>query len=169
MVRNSTGADSKQDYPTPPAFIAAVEARFGPICFDLAASPHNAKAARFFTLAEDSLSQAWHAIPGVPRGGLLWLNPPFKQIAPWAKKCVEEAEAGACVAFLVPASVGAAWFADHVWHSASRHHRADIYFLSGRLSFDGKAPYPKDCLLALFSRMPAGVVEVWDWRRGKGA
>lgn len=143
---------SRQDYATPPEFIAAVERRFGPISFDLAAEAHNAKAPQYFCLRDNALVQPWH-----PIGGLLWLNPPFKDITPWAAKCREEAAQGARIAFLVPAAVGSNWFRDYV------HERARVYFLNGRISFDGKNGYPKDCLLALFSERPG--FEIWSWRK----
>ena len=37
---------SRQDYGTPPEFLAAVVARFGPLAFDLAASRDNAVVAK---------------------------------------------------------------------------------------------------------------------------
>lgn len=160
MARISTGADSKQDYRTPTEFMQAVERRFGPVKFDLAAHRGNAQAARWYGPggeAEDSLTQPWHKLDG-----LLWLNPPFSPaIAPWAEKAAMEAQCGARIAFLVPASVGAVWFREHVAPFA------DVQFLGQRLCFDGKAPYPKDCLLALFGDEPGACV--WNWHEGPRA
>jgi hypothetical protein len=61
--------------------------------------------------------------------------------------------------FLVPAGVGANWFARHV------DKKALVLFLNGRLSFDGIAPYPKDCILACYGLKPG--YEVWPWRDSK--
>lgn len=141
---------SKQDYATPPEFIAAVEAMFGPIAFDLAASADNTKAPRFYSEADDSFTKPWHLIEG-----LLWLNPPFGNIAPWAAKCHAEAELGARIAFLVPASVGSNWYRNSI------HKRHLVLFLNGRICFDGVNGFPKDCMLVMFG-MPAGF-EVWRW------
>ena len=58
--------------------------------------------------------------------------------------------------FLVPAAVGSNWFRGYV------HKKALVLFLNGRLSFDGKAPYPKDCLLAVYG-VKAGY-DVWKWK-----
>lgn len=143
---------SRQDYATPPDFMAAVTKRFGEIDVDLAASRENAKAFRFITEDMDSLQEPWHN-----HGGLLWLNPPFDDIAPWAAKCASEAELGARILFLTPASVGANWFAQHV------HGRAHVIALNGRMSFDGKAPYPKDCILSVFGFGVNGF-SVWRWK-----
>jgi hypothetical protein len=129
-------------------------------------------------VALDSLKQDWHKIlaPDIPVRPLLFLNPPFADIAPWAAKCAAEARLGAEILFLVPASVGSEWFAEHVWKHAC------VYLLRGRLCFDGKDPYPKDCLAAhyflhpprqrgrIFSGPPPahfeGLITVWDWRTG---
>jgi phage N-6-adenine-methyltransferase len=144
---------SKQDYATPPEFMAAVSQRFGPINFDLAASEHNAKHANYFSAQDDSLRQEWHKVSGV-----LWLNPPFDNIAPWAAKCKAESRGRrARILFLTPASIGANWFAEHV------HGHAQVLALNGRISFDGVAPYPKDCMLSCFGFGYTGF-DVWAWR-----
>ncbi len=147
---------SKQDYSTPPEFIAAVKSRLGISDFkwDLAASHLNSKAGAFnyYYEQEDSLIQNWGG--GLRGPWWCWLNPPFANIAPWAKKC---SESGIKIAFLVPAAVGSNWFRDYV------DGKALVLLLNGRLSFDGVGPYPKDCLLALYGAEPG--YEVWDWRK----
>lgn len=155
----STGASfargqSKQDYATPPDFMHAVIDRFGLLSFDLAASPHNTKNPNYFSIADDSLKQKWHEIRG-----LLWLNPPFDNIAPWAKKCREEMAMGAKILFLTPASVGSEWFHHHV------HRHALVLGLRGRIAFDPDNPkwgYPKDCILSCFGWTPD--FDTWRWR-----
>ncbi len=145
---------SRQDYATPADFLAAVVARFGPLYFDLAASDDNAKAKHYFTIRDNSLVQEWHKLPG-----LLWLNPPFDHIMPWACKCAEEAALGARILFLVPASVGSNWFNEFV------HRKALVLALNGRLCFDPAHPtwgYPKDCILAGYG---FGVgFDTWTWK-----
>jgi phage N-6-adenine-methyltransferase len=156
---------SKQDYATPWEFIDAVEKRFGRMTFDLAATGHNYRVRveylsfkHYFTPEIDSLAQDWKKLRGN-----LWLNPPYGHIDPWAKKCAETTPVttsicGRRIFFLVPASIGANWFADHVFQ------KARVIALQGRLSFDGVSPYPKDCMLAVFGEKPG--FEVWDWRQG---
>jgi phage N-6-adenine-methyltransferase len=153
---------SRQDYATPEAFILAVLKRFKIPRFDtdLAASNENAKADDYLSEDIDSLAQDWTNLAGVEH----WLNPPFGYIDPWAAKCAEYARSRAYpksrpgrLFFLTPASVGANWFAEHVWKKAL------VIALQGRLSFDGKAPYPKDCILSCYGMAPG--FEVWDWRR----
>lgn len=153
---------SRQDYGTPAAFIAAVQHRLGIDAFacDFAADVTNAKAARFFTLADDAL-QVPHWERYLEHGAWGWLNPPYTDIGGWATKCRETGAAGGSLAFLVPASVGANWFRDDV----DRHAR--VLFLNGRLAFIPDQPtwlYPKDCLLALYGPTVIPGAEVWTWR-----
>ena len=146
---------SKQDYSTPDDFMQAVRGRFGPIGFDLAAHAQNAKCMHYFTEEQNSLLQQWNTIR-CSFNGWLWLNPPFDNIEPWAKKCAEEMALGARILFLTPASIGSNWFARHV------NGKAVVLSLQGRMSFDGIAPYPKDCMLSVFAHGLHGF-NVWKW------
>lgn len=146
---------SKQDYETPPEFIAAVERRFGRLHVDLAARADNAKAAIFVPPERDSLSLNWAREFA---GRRCWLNPEFADIAPWAAKCAASASAGLHIVMLTPASIGANWFAEHV------HGKAIVLGLSPRITFVGAAdPYPKDCMLSVFGLGVAGF-DVWRWQ-----
>lgn len=143
---------SRQDYETPAEFIRAVEDRFGPLTVDLAATKQNAKAPEFLDEEANSLTVNWNKF-----NGLLWLNPPFNHIEIWAQKSRMHCELGARLLFLTPASVGSEWFQMHVLG------RAMVLALSPRLSFDGKAPYPKDCMLSVFWAGCSGF-DVWRWK-----
>jgi phage N-6-adenine-methyltransferase len=159
-LRPNTGAaykrgQSTQEYVTPDDFMAAVIKRFGQPDFDLAATAANSKAgAKYFGIEHDALDQSWVGV-----GQLLWLNPPFNLIAPWAEKCASESRAGAGkILFLTPASVGSNWYRDYV------HQRAHVIFLNGRITFDPNHPdwgYPKDTMLACYGFKPG--FEVWTW------
>jgi len=155
---------SKQDYATPRKFLDAVQRRFGTIVFDLAAHADNCVVPGYFGpggILQDALSPecVWQRCPS----GSLWLNPPFDTIAPWARKCAEVGgftqsrcrSVGQRILFLVPASVGSEWFAQYVDGEAL------VVFLRPRLSFDGKNPYPKDCMLCVFGAQPG--YECWRW------
>ena len=169
MVRLSTRTKeqaSQQEVETPADFIEAVVKRFAPIAFDLAASARNTQASRYYSVAEDSLEQNWcelshtlDASPGDPK--LLWLNPEFNHIEPWAAKCHQSGPLLApwtYIAFLTPASVGANWFSEHVWNQSA------VKFLNGRLHFVGHNwPFPKDCQLAIYGDVPA-FAEIWKWK-----
>jgi phage N-6-adenine-methyltransferase len=145
--------NSKQNYQTPKNFMAAVHQRYGHITWDLAADSENHQADRYYTIQDDSLKRPWHKLDG-----LLWLNPPFKNIGDWAEKCyLESLEDQVSILFLVPNSTGANWFRDFV------HNKAYVNLLNGRLTFVGcKDPYPKDMILAHFGAGPG--YGVWDWK-----
>lgn len=152
---------SVQSYATPADFRAAVVKRFGIPGFDLAADENNHFGPRWFSIdaGDDSLLQKWHAIDC----HLFWLNPPFGDIEPWAKKCFEESILGCHILFLTPASVGSVWFSRYVHDTAT-----SVYFLSPRLCFDGKAPYPKDCILTEFGGpklMTDTRYVCWRWKQ----
>jgi hypothetical protein len=153
-------------YPIPPGVkLLKVDKKKGPI-FERR-TPNVDPAA----VALDSLKQDWAGLNmdhGPPVRPLLFLNPPFSDIEPWARKCARESNRGAEILFLVPASVGADWFVEYVYPNAH------VLLLHGRLCFDGKDPYPKDCLLAhfqdmtrqppLFMEVLPPLVQVWNWR-----
>lgn len=145
---------SKQDYSTPRDFIEAVEKRFGPLAFDLAADAENTIVDNhFYDEAANALSQDWHKL-----AGNLWLNPPFSCIAPWAEKCAQESRFGARILFLTPASVGSNWFIDHVMPNAY------VFALNPRLKFGGcKDQYPKDLILSVFGFGFTGF-GAWRWK-----
>ena len=66
--------------------------------------------------------------------------------------------AGSRIFLLTPASIGANWFAEHVYG------KAHVLALQGRLTFVGhKQPYPKDCILSVYGVKPG--FSVWDWRK----
>lgn len=145
---------SKQDYATPPEFIAAVEKRFGLLAFDLAAGPENAKAPAYYTERDDSLKQDWSVLTGN-----LWLNPPYGNIAAWARKCAERKHDQRWTLLLVPASVGSMWYTRHVYNSAM------VYCLTRRITFVGQEdPYPRDLVLAAYGYGAVGI-SPWEWNK----
>lgn len=146
---------SKQDYGTPDIFTDAVAKRFGPLAVDLAASAKNTKAPIFISAGQNSLVQDWKQYKDVN----CWLNPPFSNIGPWARKCAEYATFGGVgrLFFLTPASVGSNWYRDFV------HLKAHVIFLNARITFVGeKMPYPKDCMLSVFGAGLSGFT-IWNW------
>lgn len=125
---------------------------------DLAADENNTKCPVYVTEKMDALSTRikWHKL--ADPGRWLWLNPPFRNIEPWAAKCAAEAKLGARVCMLTPASTGTRWFHRHIFGQAV------ILLLEGRIIFDymvtngpykgqwNTTPFPKDCILTLFNR-----------------
>jgi len=147
---------SRQDYGTPPEFLAAVRRRFGALDVDLACHAGNriAGVSTYFTPADDSLSRDWNSL-----SGNLWLNPPFSNIEPWAAKCAAARWRHGWTLLLVPASVDANWYHDHV------HRQAMVLPLRSRITFVGETHgYPKPLLLAAYGYGVAGF-EPWAWRK----
>jgi phage N-6-adenine-methyltransferase len=72
------------DRATPPEVFGPLHERFG-FTVDAAASPHNAKCARFWTEADDGLAQPW-------AGERVWVNPPysFPNLPAWVAKAWRE-------------------------------------------------------------------------------
>lgn len=101
------------------------------------------------------LSDKFSAPDGGP--GLLWLNCEFGDVEPWAARCLAEMREGANITLLTPMVI-ANWFVDHIAG------RADSYPLKGRLCFDGKHPFPKDCMVSHFHPGATGRIAVWDWQ-----
>lgn len=148
---------SNQGYGTPWDLTRACEKHFNRrIVWDLAANESNAKADRWYDEAMNSLVQPWHKLCKHDCD-LLWLNPPFDNIAPWAEKCAAEAALGARILLLTPASIGSNWFRDYVFR------KAIVSALNGRITFVGASdPYPKDCMISAFGfGVPA--FNVWQW------
>lgn len=101
--------DDVDDRGTDPAFIASLEERFGKFTLDVAAAQHNAKAARYFTRADDGLTQNW--------SGRVWCNPPYSDCGAWVRKAWAEWRRGHAdlIVMLLPANrVEQAWWQDHV-------------------------------------------------------
>ncbi|HEY3493315.1 MAG TPA: DNA N-6-adenine-methyltransferase, partial [Polyangiaceae bacterium] len=104
------------------------------------------------TAHQDSLTADWD-IPGN-----LWLNPPFANIEPWAKKCAEHRSRVGWILLLVPASVDAAWYSECV------HGQAFVMPLNPRLTFAGADdPYPRGLVLAAYGFNVCGF-EPWRWK-----
>lgn len=149
--RVTSGKGSEQSVGTPRAFLDAVEKRFGIITLDLAADETNRVCDPWISKETNSLSVPWLST------GLMWLNPPYSKIEPWAKKC---ARRKGKIALLVPASVGTNWFAYYV------DTRARVLFLRPRMTFVGhKDPYPRDLILAVYGETPG--YECWNWKEGQ--
>lgn len=169
MPRQKPGR-SKQNYATPEDLIYAVLKRLKitSFKFDFAADKKNSKGKKFWSKKDDALAQSPYYWSIVCRHGWGWLNPPFANIAKWAKACRRAMAMGANIAFLVPASVGSNWFLKYIWEESG----VTVIYLNGRPCFDGKAGFPKDCMIVLFqgedvagqyTRRPF-TSEVWTWK-----
>jgi phage N-6-adenine-methyltransferase len=123
---------------TPPDLFAALDRIFH-FKIDVCASSDNAKCERYFTEADDGLSQEWT--------GACWMNPPYgRDIIKWMRKAWESSERGATVVCLVPARTDTKWWQ----HYATLGHFA---FLRSRLRFgDAKASASFPSAIVVFSK-----------------
>lgn len=87
---------------------------------------------------------------------LLWDNCEFNDIPRWAARHLEEMKKGANSLLLTPLTT-ANWYRDFMAG------KADVYHLSGRLSFDGKNVFPKDCCITHYQPGCKGDLFLWDW------
>lgn len=147
--------ESKQDYGTPKPLIEAVKRGLGikEFAFDLAATKANAKALKYYTIADNALAQDWAG------DGWHWLNPPYAHIQPWIMKAYESRIAyDAKIAMLLPASVGSNWWRHYV------HNEARVWFLNRRVQFDGaKDVSPKDHAIILYGPWLSKGYHIWDF------
>lgn len=115
--------------------------------------------------ALDAFAHSWASLSDSLRSpkdggpGLLWLNCEFSDIEPWALKFKQESKLGANGLLLTPAAVGSNWFRNLIAGTA------DVYILNGRLCFDGKNVFPKDCILSHFHPKAKGDIHIWEWKK----
>lgn len=156
---------TKQDYGTPPEFIEAMERRWDHIAFDLAAHVGNRVVGDYFgpgsLRAEDSLSQDWTQLQG-----FLYLNPPYSDVEPWAKKCANSiVHGGPVIRMLIPAAIGTNYFREWIWPYAN------VIALSPRISFlgqeGGKADSFKgrDLMLCEYYYGSGKNFSCWRWKQ----
>jgi len=128
------------EWATPQRFFDALDAEFH-FTMDLAASPTNAKCARYFTQTDDALTQPWE--------GICWLNPPYgRELGVWLQKAYESAQAGATIVCLLPARTDRRW-----WHTYALH--GEVRFVPGRLTFEGaENPAPFASVVVIFRPPP---------------
>lgn len=117
------------DRATSPEVFDPLHERFA-FTVDVAASSHNAKLERFYSIEDDGLAQSW-AMERV------WCNPPYSDIRPWVEKAWrEDAEA---VVMLLPANrTEQGWWQDCIEPYRDRPDSPlTVEFMRGRLRFIG--------------------------------
>lgn len=125
--------DAVDDRGTPPQLFEELSRKLGGFSIDVAASPTNARCARYYTQAEDGLALRW-------AGERVWCNPPFSNIEPWLNKAWTEwgtQDRPQLIAMLLPANR-----TDQPWWQrlVEPGHRArdaefSVRFLPGRIRF----------------------------------
>lgn len=120
------------DRGTDPELFASLNERFA-FTLDVAASDHNAKCARYYTLEHDGLTHPW-------TDERVWCNPPYSHIEPWVFRAWTSA--AELVVMLVPANrTEQKWWQGLVepFRDNERFvpdpHRLTVEFLPGRPRF----------------------------------
>lgn len=128
------GSSKKHDFGTPAHIFDPIHAEFA-FDFDAAANARNAKLPRFISPDENALIVPWSDF-----GRRAWLNPPYgRQLIRFLRRVVEvKNDEGILSVTLTPARTDTEWFHDVILRSA-----AEVWFLKGRIVFDG-APLGKD-------------------------
>jgi phage N-6-adenine-methyltransferase len=144
-------SSASDEWETPQDFFDAVDAVFH-FTLDVCATRANAKCERYFTKAEDGLSETWK--------GVCWMNPPYgREISLWVRKAYESSlYAGTIVVCLLPARTDTAWWHDYVIPNAE-----SVNFIRGRLWFSNKGPAPFPSALVLFGRPTCGEQRKNPW------
>lgn len=159
----------KQDRLTPPEFLDAVERKFGPIVFDLAAERgKSVRGVPCFTKEDDALKQDWLRIPDVanwklrekvePLLGNRFLNPEFGMFAEFTRRAAEYSSAQCPVLLLHLASIDANWYERWVYPFA-------ISWSLDRIQFVGETkPFTKPLMLSLYGFGGGFGIQRWHWK-----
>jgi phage N-6-adenine-methyltransferase len=127
---------------TPPEVFDPLHAEFD-FTLDPCATAESAKVPTFFTEEGNGLSKSW-------AGHRVFMNPPYgREVYAWTRKARTEAEGGALVVGLLPASTDLKW-----WHDDVVGHAAELRWIRGRVRFITDGPYRA-------SGFFASVVVVW--------
>lgn len=113
---------------TPPEVFDPLHEEFG-FTLDPCATAETAKCPRFFTEEQNGLEQSW-------AGERVFMNCPYgREIYPWTRKARLEADGGALVVGLLPASTDLSWWHDDIVD------RAEVRYLRGRVRYLTGGPY----------------------------
>jgi phage N-6-adenine-methyltransferase len=134
----------RQDWDTPDSVFLPLNEEFH-FETDLAASPGNARAPKFFTKEQDGLKQKWD--------GVCWLNPPFgdksSKMVDWIKKAWQDTQDNdnLTVVMLIPARTNTKWFHKYCMKAA------EVRFICGRPKFGGATHgLPQPLVLIVFKK-----------------
>lgn len=117
------------DRATDPVLFARLDERFG-FSIDVAAAAHNAKCARYLTIADDGLACDWY-------GERVWCNPPYSDIRPWLEKAWFECDRAELIVMLLPANrTEQGWWQEFIEpYRDTGAHPLRIEFIAGRQRF----------------------------------
>jgi len=146
MQRDVLFSSNSDRWYTPPHILDLARDILGGIELDPAsdeAAQRTVQAARYFTQADDGLSQPWHAAS-------VWLNPPYSGVEPWAERWAGgftqgEYDRGL---FLVPVRCDTAWWQENLAPFPWCAIRARLKFTQGDDAATNSAPFPSALIYA---------------------
>ena len=111
------------DYATPQWLFDLLNGEFK-FTIDGCGAQHNAKCARYWSVDDDGLRQDWI-------GEIVWWNPPFDDVACWARKAYNESLLGVTSVGLVPTRRQDYWFRLCTDHAQMRLIRGGLLYFEG--------------------------------------
>ncbi len=124
MINDALYSSNNMNWCTPQDFFEELNQEYH-FELDAAATDKSAKCSKYYTPADDGLSQPW-----TTTGGAIFCNPPYgRNVKHWVKKAYEESKTGITIVLLIPARTDTTWFHDYIYG------KADIKFIKGRLTF----------------------------------
>jgi phage N-6-adenine-methyltransferase len=139
MTLGVHASSASDEWETPRLLFQQLQDWYGEFTLDPCCTVENAKAATFFTAAEDGLAQPW-------KGHNVFMNPPYgRKIGKWVEKAYTESRSDYCrVVALIPSRTDTSYWHDFVLRAAQ------ILFIRNRLYFNdgvGRAPFPSAVVL----------------------
>ncbi|SCA55925.1 DNA-binding helix-turn-helix protein (fragment) [Candidatus Terasakiella magnetica] len=138
FTENAANTSTSDEWYTPPHVLDVLYSVYSVFDLDPCSPTRDegkapVKAKKYFTQKNDGLSLPWC--------GVVFMNPPYSDVASWTKKAADSVERGDAktVVGLVPARTDTKW-----WNNNCAG-KADILFLHGRLKFGSQtnsAPFP---------------------------
>ncbi len=121
-IKDDQSDSGRQEWSTPSSLFDGLNAERR-YTVDSCAERWNAKLPRFWSPADNGLTQKWE-------GERVWVNPPYNDIAPWLARGITAVlrDPTSISDFLLPARTGAEWFHTYAVRAAIDYFRGRIPF-----------------------------------------
>lgn len=159
MVDKALFSSECDEWGTPRPLYNLLTKMFGPFDLDPCTSKDNPLGTpRFYTKEDDGLKQTW-GLGDYDNPTRVYMNPPYgRAVGDWLFKAWNASQfCRAFVVCLLPARTDTRWFHQYVMEAER------IYFLKGRLTFEGAkntAPFPS--MVVVFSGRLHGPAQVFS-------
>ena len=123
-------SQESDEWATPQWLFDALNKEFG-FTLDPCATNDSTKCDKHYTMRENGLLKDWS-------GEVVFMNPPYSDVAAWMRKAYGSAQDGSTVVCLIPSRTDTGW-----WHDYAM--KGEVRLLRGRLKFGeakNNAPFP---------------------------